>query len=124
MKEKTMKKFDFKKLALMGITGGVMCATQVNGDTSDMSRTSSSHKTSVLSGAKLDEPHFLAKLNADNKVLYNKMTQEGRALALKLANPDGSKPPEFTDPNDAVKEAQKRMDDQRAKPKSTTPIKK
>ncbi len=101
-----MKKFDFKKLALMGITGGVMCATQVNALTTDQPMTGTS-STSTTS-AKMNETQFTSKLNAEGKATYMKLDTESKALALKMVN-DGT----FTDANQAVKSAYDRMEAKR-----------
>lgn len=118
-----MKKFDFKKLALMGITGGVICATQVNADTTtEMPKVVTDTKTVAPGTAKIDEAHFLMRLDPEHKAMYIKLSPEGKALALKLANADGTKPAEFQDANDAVKAAHKRMAEQHSK-RDTAPVK-
>jgi hypothetical protein len=102
-----MKKFDFKKLALVGITGGVMCATYVNGTNYTQPKTGMDTQTTTPTAmhTTMDETHFINKLNAEGKEMYMKMNQEGKTLALKMGNSG-----DYTDMNDAVKAAYKQWD--------------
>ena len=137
-----MRKFDFKKLALMGITGGVMCATQVSADQPTTNMDNRSATPNIPTPAKIDEAHFLKKLTPESKEMYMKMSPEGKALALKLANQGctgkndckglnsctsanntcagkggckGTSPGPFTDMNKAVQVANKHMQEKRTK---------
>lgn len=84
------KTIDLKKIALMGITGGVLIAqSQVEAAyNANQSYTTDAVDTSMQKSASktMTEQDLLSQLNAEGKATYQGLDKEGKALALKLAN--------------------------------------
>lgn len=76
-----MNKDDLKKLALLGITGGVMVASPVAAAANNQSMPNQK----VQDSGQLSEADFMSKLNSEGKTLYLNMTPEGKKLARELA---------------------------------------
>lgn len=144
-----MKKHDLKKLALMGLTGGVLLSAQsinaeetpsenavasVTADHKCGSGSSCNHQRGGSGGGagcqqhkpkpqtqqrrELTERELIEHLNDEGKQVYNALTPEGKALALRLASRScgaGSCGGAYTNKNVAVNEAARQMADKRAK---------
>lgn len=135
-----MRKVNFKKLALLGLTGGAFLTTQLSAGQYD-SYTADSDTKQDASDQKMTENELMSKLNAEGKKTYQSMDSEGKALALKLANQScagkndckglnscktdkntcagngsckGTSKGPFTDKNMAVKVAAKKMAEKRS----------
>jgi hypothetical protein len=125
------KRSHLKKIALMGMAGGLILAQSKANAHSD-STTPYTHAETAHKA--LTEAELLSKLNAEGKAAYQGLDTEGKSLALKLASQSckgqndckglnsckaktnscagegsckGTSPGAFTDKNDAVKAAQK-----------------
>lgn len=75
---------------------------------SDYDYNRSGNGTAAMSSATISEGELMKQLNAQGKAIYNSLDTEGRALALQLASQDS-----YKDKNQAVKEAQRRINEQR-----------
>jgi hypothetical protein len=64
------------------------------------------------SSRQVTESEFLSQLNSDGRSLYQTLSPEGKAMALKLA-------PNYSDKNQAVKVASQKIAEKRNKPSSS-----
>lgn len=128
-----MKKSDLKKLALLGLTAGLVCSCSEAGGENSKNGTSS-HATI------LTEQELVNKLDDNGKRLFSSLSPEGKSLALQLASQSckgqntcaglnscktsehscagqggckGTSPGPFKDKNEAVKVAAKKMAEKR-----------
>lgn len=85
-----MKKCDFKKLALLGVAGGVIFSANAGAAEQTYEKTSTTTTTTTQNGPKItrvmDEKQLLPMLDSDARAKYESMDAEGRAMALHLAN--------------------------------------
>lgn len=88
------KKTNLKKIALMGITGGILMAqaqanaAQQNGNFYNGSQyyTADESNSRGESSSAVSEASFLSQLSQESKAVYQNLSREGKELALKLAN--------------------------------------
>lgn len=130
-----MDKSNFKKLALLGMAGGLLlgsaaplaaesteveatilaksCGSGCSGGrrTADAQDTVQQQKSGSYysSGRMMTENELMSQLNEDGKSLYRGLDADGKAQALKLASQ-----PEYKDKNEAVRAASRQMADKRA----------
>ncbi len=76
-----MKKINLKKMALLGAASAIALTASACSASSDTKYSSESTRD-----APLTEQEFLAKLNPETKAEYMQLDDEGKALALQLAN--------------------------------------
>jgi hypothetical protein len=90
-----MKKTNLKKLAAMGIAGGILMAqahVDAGYQNSNSNRGSQNYYTadamdsSSESTTKMSESDLLQKLSPETKAVYQSLGKDGKELALKLAN--------------------------------------
>lgn len=132
-----MKKNHLKKLALFGIAGTLSVTCVGCGQT----QTAKNGTSQTTEQKKLSAQDLVSKLDAETKAIYDSLDDEGKALALDLANQSckgkntckglnscqgsdhscsglggcaGTSPGPFKNKNDAVKIAAKHMADKRA----------
>lgn len=140
---KNMKKTNLKKITFAGITAGTFFLAQTHAEinkTNDKPTQDHKNLTSRSKENQLTEKQLLFQLNSDVRAIYQQLDQEGKALALKLANQTckgqndckglnscetlhnacsgqgnckGTSPGPFKDNNDAVKVAAKHMSKKR-----------
>jgi hypothetical protein len=134
------KRTNLMKLATMGIASGILITNgqlhghQFTADTMNSSTQASSNKM-------MTESELMSKLNDEGKAIYQGLSQEGKEMAIKMASQTckgkneckgmnscksdknaclgqggckGTSKGPFTDKNDAVKLAQKKMADKRS----------
>ena len=139
------KRANLKKLAAMGIAGGILItngqAYAHQGD-HQWNNYVADTMSADTSGKMMTETDLMSQLNAEGKATYQGLSKEGKDLAIKLASQTckgqneckglksckteknacmglggckGTGPGPFKDKNDAVKVAAKKMADKRAK---------
>lgn len=128
-----MKKYDYKKLALLGLASGLVAANTAFGDAPQNNKT-------MMQQAPMTEDQLMSQLSPEGKAMYQSLDAEGKKLALQLANQGckgqntckglnscktdknscmglggckGTSPGPFKDKNDAVKMAAKKMAEKR-----------
>lgn len=75
-----MKKSEYKKFALLGITGGLLLAGA-------SCQSDSNTGTSFLSGQRqLTDQELISQLSPEGKRTYDSLSADGKKLALQLAN--------------------------------------
>ncbi len=125
-----MKKSDLKKIALLGLTAGLVCSCSEAGGENPRNGTNA-HAT-----VKMTEQDLMTKLDDNGRRIFSTLSPEGKDLALQLASQSckgqnscaglnscktadhscaglgsckGTSPGPFQDKNDAVKAAAKKM---------------
>lgn len=78
-------------------------------ESDDSTRSDSSYDTSYSSGQVMTEDQLLSQLSDQGRQIYQNLSPEGKALALKLANS-----PAFKDKNSAVRAAAQKLSERRA----------
>lgn len=92
-----MQKHDFKKLALLGISSGILIANQVSADTPATSSTKATESTKSSSKGYdpndgnmnyhlMSEDELKLQLNDEGLRIYNNLDAEGKKLAQKVAS--------------------------------------
>lgn len=91
-----MKRRELKKLALMGLSSGLMVASQVGARETNSSTPTSSTSESVkgeydpnagnMNYHLMGEDELLLELNDEGRALYNSLNAEGKALAIKVVS--------------------------------------
>lgn len=76
-----MKKRDYKKLALLGLTGSLLLTG--TGCESMADRASNSEE---VADATMSEQDLLSQLSPEGRQLYNSLNDQGKKLALQLAS--------------------------------------
>ena len=139
-----MKKNNLKKLALMSLAGGMLAAQSQAIAAPQQQRNYQNYTTDAtydMQSKGMTEQELLSQLNSEGRANYMKMDQEGKDLALKLANQSckgqndckglnscktksndcagkggckGMSPGPFKDKNQAVKIASQKMADKRS----------
>ncbi len=84
------KKRDIKKLAIVGLSAGLILATHLSADDKNSSQSNDSNQTDPNNGNLgyhvMTEDELLLELSPEGLADYKSLTPEGKALALKVAS--------------------------------------
>lgn len=97
-----MKKCDFKKLAILGLAGGLLLTNQIDGADATQNKYPIKYSSAKSKGSEagrrapsrsrvrpqkqMNESDLLSQLSKQGRALYSSLTPEGKKLALELAN--------------------------------------